>query len=256
MAGSQESNCTLEKWRNKDKSCQSPRFSTSIEPVNWQGEGKKTEPAPAETLQESKDSELQFSPLAEENQEEAAPERESIKEAEQVAVIHGVDFSSVVEKQHGNFSLKKDTSDVYDMVSRLNEDIFSHYKNRTGIILSTKSESNSPQPFDEREEGKIISYRGYQMTVRTARCFQELERLIALYFPGRQIIITCTTGGTHLDVRHYEGSAIDFVVVPLSAKESILLAKLAEQAGFTPCNEYLYSSPYKTGDHMHIGLDR
>lgn len=100
----------------------------------------------------------------------------------------------------------------------------------------------------------LIQYNGYQMTQATARAFSQLEQLIEQRFPGRGVTITSTNDGKHLDPNHKAGKAVDFVVDGLTKEESILVEELARQAGFTPYNEYIHSSRYKTGDHMHVDL--
>jgi hypothetical protein len=148
-----------------------------------------------------------------------------------------------------------DVSYVPGLVSRINDDMFNHYKNSARIIsiinLPPVREESAPA-YDPREDDVVVTYKGYQMTQRAAHCFARLEDLIAKEFPGRRIIITSTTGGKHLDPKHYQGKAIDFVVDGLSARESLLVESLARQADFMPYNEYIKSSTYKTGDHMHV----
>lgn len=100
----------------------------------------------------------------------------------------------------------------------------------------------------------LVQYNGYQMTQGTARAFSQLEQLIGQHFPGRAVTITSTTDGKHTDPNHSAGKAVDFIVDGLTKDESILVEELARQSGFTPYNEYINSSPYKTGDHMHVDL--
>lgn len=100
----------------------------------------------------------------------------------------------------------------------------------------------------------LVQYNGYQMTQGTARSFSQLEQLIGQHFPGRAVTITSTTDGKHTDPNHSAGKAVDFVVDGLTKDESVLVEELARQSGFTPYNEYIHSSPYKTGDHMHVDL--
>lgn len=101
---------------------------------------------------------------------------------------------------------------------------------------------------------QMVKYKGYNMTQATSGAFSQLESLIAERFPGREITITSTTDGQHLDANHKDGKAVDFVVDRLTKDESFILEELTRQAGFTPYNEYIHSSPYKTGDHMHVDL--
>lgn len=100
----------------------------------------------------------------------------------------------------------------------------------------------------------IVSYQGYDMQAQTASRFIRLEQLIKESFPGRGVHITSTVNGTHSDPNHPAGKAVDFVVDGLTAEESKIVEGLCIRAGFKPYNEYIYSSTYKTGDHMHIAL--
>lgn len=102
---------------------------------------------------------------------------------------------------------------------------------------------------------RFVTSHGFRMRADTAASFQKLLKLVGKSYPGRGIRITSTVGGHHLDPRHRDGRAIDFVVEPLTIKESKHLEELAQQAGFDTLNEYIHSSPYKTGPHMHIALD-
>jgi len=104
------------------------------------------------------------------------------------------------------------------------------------------------------EPTRMIEYQGFKMQAQTASNFLKLENMIHQVFPGRQITITSTTEGKHLDPDHPAGKAIDFVVSGLTRDESRILEDLCVKSGFKPFNEYIYSSPYKTGDHMHINL--
>jgi len=101
---------------------------------------------------------------------------------------------------------------------------------------------------------RVVTAHGFRMTARTAVHYERLLGLIGQTFPGRGVRITSTMGGRHVDPAHRQGRAVDFVVEPLSVKESRTVEKLAAQVGFTPYNEYVHSSPYKTGAHMHIAL--
>lgn len=104
------------------------------------------------------------------------------------------------------------------------------------------------------QPNRIVKYKDHEMTAATAAAFERLENLIAQRFPGREVIVTSTTDGTHSDPNHYSGKAVDFVVDGITKEESIELERLCERAGFKPYNEYVYGSKYKTGDHMHIDL--
>ncbi|MCL5773669.1 MAG: hypothetical protein M1536_04745 [Firmicutes bacterium] len=101
---------------------------------------------------------------------------------------------------------------------------------------------------------KVIDYKGFRMQAQTAVKFEKLERLIAVKFPGREISITSSMDGKHMDPNHPAGKAVDFVVSGLTKDESRTVEELCSQAGFKPYNEYINSSPYKTGDHMHVDV--
>lgn len=113
---------------------------------------------------------------------------------------------------------------------------------------------NMRSAIDLSEPEKMINYSGYQMQAQAADRFQKLEYLISKEFPGRKITLTSSTDGTHSDPNHYAGKALDFVVDGLTKEESVRLEDICRQAGFKPYNEYLHSSYYKTGDHMHVDL--
>lgn len=102
---------------------------------------------------------------------------------------------------------------------------------------------------------RMVTIDGFRMTAETAARFKKLHAKIGETFPGREVRITSTTGGRHADPNHRLGKAVDFVVEPLSKKESKVLEQLSEDAGFRPFNEYLHGSQYKTGQHMHVSLD-
>lgn len=101
----------------------------------------------------------------------------------------------------------------------------------------------------------MVTLDGFRMTAETAARFQILLEKVGKSFPSRIVRITSTTGGRHADPDHRLGRAVDFVVQPLSKKESKVLERLAEDAGFHPFNEYLRNSRFKTGRHMHVSLD-
>jgi len=86
----------------------------------------------------------------------------------------------------------------------------------------------------------------------TAGKFNRLRSLLASVWPGRTAVITSTTGGRHASPSHASGRAIDFVVPGMSRQESVSLERMCRQVGFRTYNEYLRSSKYKTGDHMHV----
>jgi len=93
---------------------------------------------------------------------------------------------------------------------------------------------------------------GFPVQAHTAQKWEALKGLIKKRFPGRSIIVTCTTGGVHQSPAHPSGRAIDFCVTGLTKQESIELEQMAKQCGFYPYNEYINTSKYKTGDHMHV----
>jgi hypothetical protein len=101
---------------------------------------------------------------------------------------------------------------------------------------------------------RLIQYQGYNMQAQTASRFLKLEDMIRQVFPGRQITVTSTTDGQHMDPNHPTGKAVDFVVDGLTKDESKIVEDLSIKAGFTAYNEYLNDSPYKTGDHMHVSM--
>ncbi|MBI2267080.1 MAG: hypothetical protein HYU64_18285 [Armatimonadetes bacterium] len=104
------------------------------------------------------------------------------------------------------------------------------------------------------QPNKLVRHKDHEMTAATAAAFEKLEKLVGQRFPGREVIVTSTTDGTHSDPNHYSGKAVDFVVDGMTKQESVELERLCEQAGFKPYNEYIHGSTYKTGDHMHIDL--
>jgi hypothetical protein len=104
------------------------------------------------------------------------------------------------------------------------------------------------------EPQRLIQYQGYNMQAQTASRFLRLEEMIRQAFPGRQVTVTSTTDGQHMDPNHPAGKAVDFVVDGLTREESKAVEDMSVRAGFTAYNEYINDSPYKTGDHMHISL--
>lgn len=241
-------------------------YDTKIEPVQCvsSGNSENSGVTDDEVIKEiSENPELSFSLLSETNiNKEAEKESEYLNEGFKVKRCP-VDFSTIVEKKDDKQNEEKNEQNMLDMshvrafVTKLNDNVFNYCKDNSKLIsyLNSLGELNPQMPLmDKKEAGKIVQYHGFSMTKRTAQCFNVLEELIKRRFPGRKIEITCTTGGYHLDAKHYQGKAVDFVVHGLTIKESFLVETLSEQAGFTVFNEYVYSSPYKTGDHMHIDL--
>jgi hypothetical protein len=106
----------------------------------------------------------------------------------------------------------------------------------------------------EKNPRKIIKFDDYDMQAATAFKFRQLEGLIKKKYPNRGIYVTSTTGGKHVSPAHPAGRAVDFVVDKLTADESREVEKMAKDCGFYVLNEYIYNSPYKTGDHMHIEM--
>jgi len=100
----------------------------------------------------------------------------------------------------------------------------------------------------------MIEHDGHQMQTQTAYKWNKLKGLLSQMFPNREITVTSTTDGKHSSPAHPEGKAIDFVVDGLTKDESLLVEKMSRDAGFKPYNEYINTSTYKTGDHMHIEL--
>lgn len=100
----------------------------------------------------------------------------------------------------------------------------------------------------------MVNYQGKDMQAQTADRFQKLEGLVQARWPGRTVTITSTTDGNHLDPNHAAGKAMDFIVDGLTKDESVELEGLCSQAGFKAYNEYIHSSPLKTGDHMHVDI--
>ncbi|GMU51949.1 MAG: hypothetical protein AMXMBFR33_10950 [Candidatus Xenobia bacterium] len=100
----------------------------------------------------------------------------------------------------------------------------------------------------------IVRHRGFSMRADTALAFQRLERRLKETFPERQVVITSTMANRNPADRHGRGLAVDFVVLPLSLRESKIVERLSWESGMQPYNEYLYDSPQKTGPHMHVHL--
>ncbi|MEW6277360.1 MAG: hypothetical protein AB1758_01975 [Candidatus Eremiobacterota bacterium] len=99
-----------------------------------------------------------------------------------------------------------------------------------------------------------VTHAGRRMTAATGAAFARLEGMLRERFPGREIRVTSTVEGQHLAASHKQGRAVDFVVTPLTRAESTEVERLCWKAGFRPFNEYVRSSLYKTGDHMHVEL--
>lgn len=106
----------------------------------------------------------------------------------------------------------------------------------------------------EKNPRKIIKYQDYEMQAATALKFRQLETLVKKKYPNRGVYVTSTTGGKHVSPAHPAGRAVDFVVDKLTVDESREVEKLAKDCGFYVLNEYIYDSPYKTGDHVHVEL--
>ncbi|MDQ7824598.1 MAG: hypothetical protein RDV48_17485 [Candidatus Eremiobacteraeota bacterium] len=227
----------------------------SLAPIEWSGESAAKPEAPEPPVPEDRRPELLFSPVGAPKEESPPPPAGKKPEAFAVRKIP-VDFSTVVEGHNFPEQSMEDLADVHLVVSKLNDDLFEKYKGSATIITSANLAQDPPGPpiLDPVEASRIVVYRGFRMTRQSARCFQFLEHLVKTRFPGRSVIITSTTGGVHLDPRHYEGKAIDFIVERLTVEESKSLEDLARKSGFIPFNEYIYSSRYKTGDHMHVDL--
>jgi hypothetical protein len=104
-----------------------------------------------------------------------------------------------------------------------------------------------------------VTYQNHRMQAHTAFNFIKLEQQIGRRFPGTQALITSTMDGRHMSGAHYEGRAIDFVLLGthgellnLSTQKALALEQVCRDSGFSTYNEYLKDSPYKTGPHMHI----
>lgn len=106
----------------------------------------------------------------------------------------------------------------------------------------------------EKAPNTLITYQNFRMKPATALGMARLERKLEERFPGREVRLTSTTGGRHTDPNHRLGLAVDFVVLPLTRAESRVVEKMAWQTGFKPYNEYIHTSRFKTGDHMHVRL--
>jgi hypothetical protein len=249
-SGSQESPARFSPWEN-NKEGGITQKSPSLQPVHWKGEEPVQQvPAPV-TRKEKSDSELTFSPLP-----LSADTGEQQKDENSAPPANRYDFSRLVQSGNPLLPARAENNETHMLVSRLNEDLFNRYRNSIKEMINAKGVSlpEDDKDLNDAEAAAPTVYKGFKMTRKAALHFKKLEECIAAYFPGRQVIITSTTGGVHLDPRHAEGKAIDFVIEGLTRKESVFVESLAQQAGFTTFNEYIYSSPYKTGDHMHIDL--
>lgn len=94
--------------------------------------------------------------------------------------------------------------------------------------------------------------RSYSVRREVAARFETLRQLCKQQWPNRVLWVSSTIGGRHSSFAHQDGRAIDMGIDGLSKAESWTLNSYAELAGFVPYNEYVYSSTYKTGDHMHV----
>ncbi|MFH1452684.1 MAG: hypothetical protein ABIH00_01735 [Armatimonadota bacterium] len=159
---------------------------------------------------------------------------QSMFDAEKSTQSNDVSFDAMLQG-----ALNKSTGGSFAANQLLNNlSYINHLNNQTLVDLS--------------DPKKMIKYKNYEMQAKTAARFQKLEYLVSKHFPGKEVIITSTTDGMHLDQNHYTGEAVDFVVDGITREESRQLEELCRQAGFKPYNEYLYGSRYKPGDHMHI----
>lgn len=124
------------------------------------------------------------------------------------------------------------------------------------VVIDVDRSQDDPRMAElaSKKPNALISYQGHKMKPETALAWDRLTAKIGKQFPGREVRITATTEGRHSDPNHKLGGAMDFVVEPLSREESTLLEKLCWQSGFKPFNEYVHSSRFKTGDHMHVQL--
>lgn len=260
VAGSQDASMTMCRVNGK-KGQELPSIigkKASVEPVSWKGEeANPITEKPAVTEEKSISiTELSFSPVDGSSSSERNTPVSEEKEVSQTPALRdkAVDFSKVVQSEPSIPRQSCDVSYVPGLVSKINDDMFNHYRSSARIISIINLPPLKPDSpsYDPREDEIIVTYKGFQMTKRAARCFAKLEELIGQSFPGRRIIITSTTGGKHLDPKHYQGRAIDFVVEGLTTNESLLVESLSRQVDFMPYNEYVKSSPYKTGDHMHV----
>lgn len=86
--------------------------------------------------------------------------------------------------------------------------------------------------------------------------WETFKSLCQQRFTGIPLWITATTDGAHAPGSdHYNGKAIDCALdCDLSAADSMVLASLAQQAGFKVLNEYVYKSANWTGGHLHLYL--
>jgi peptidoglycan hydrolase-like protein with peptidoglycan-binding domain len=110
---------------------------------------------------------------------------------------------------------------------------------------------------------KLVRYQGHWGEAVMFKRYIELEKAVRQQYPGYHLEITATTEGQHSEGSpHYAGRAIDCVLVrdsdgyvPYGYEiDSTALERLGSQTGFLPYNEYVYSSAYKTGDHMHLEM--
>jgi len=271
LAGTQESNL---KFAQPDKGGSRAVFhkTASMEEVLWKSRDVSSSPADAQ-----QDGRKIQSPADGNDGRPGALKALSAMVADEVAVLSPQPVLSLPgENEKPQAPGKSNADSRKAIIGRLNDALYRQHQKDAEVILEARESPKvlphpptfkgsltsfrsfqSPFPgegLDPRDAGVMTVYRGFSMTKKAAHHFRILEGLIAQSFPGRQVIITSTTGGSHLDVRHYEGNAIDFVVEGMTAKESLLLESLARQAGFGTYNEYIYSSPYKTGDHMHISI--
>lgn len=122
-------------------------------------------------------------------------------------------------------------------------------------VLRQEASDTEATGFEGLRPSQFVVAHGFPMTAATAVHYEKLLRMVRKRFPGREVEITATTNGMHLEAAHHQGKAVDFVVEHMTRKESMVLEDLCWKAGFRPFNEYVHSSRYKTGDHMHVSLE-
>lgn len=119
-------------------------------------------------------------------------------------------------------------------------------------------------PFDREERIRetarlhphdMVELGGHRMQAELAIRVLNFEHKVKTLDPHDEVILTCTTEGTHGSPAHAEGRAVDMVILhdgrDISDEESWKYADLAESCGLHVFNEYAYDSRYKTGPHLH-----
>ncbi|MCE7870785.1 hypothetical protein DYH09_10445 [bacterium CPR1] len=134
----------------------------------------------------------------------------------------------------------------------LGEDVRLGNPARAVVELDTSKDDPKMVELLQKKPGLLVRFQGHRMKPATALAYARLEKKLAEHFPGREVRITSTTAGRHTDPAHKNGLAMDFVVENLTREESKLVEELSWQSGFKPFNEYVRTSKYKTGDHMHV----